>query len=105
MDQNNDNRKEPQMAISPEVAGGVYTNISLITHSRSEFIIDFARMLPGLRQPEVGSRVIMTPENCKRLLFALQDNIYKFEQKFGPIQVESVNQQTISPFGTGRGEA
>ena len=105
MNDNDNIKKEPQMAITPEVAHGIYTNISLITHSNSEFIIDFARMLPGLMRPEVASRIIMTPENCKRLLLALQENIGMYEQKFGPIRIEMPMKQTIAPFGGEKGEA
>ncbi|MBP1538811.1 MAG: DUF3467 domain-containing protein [Prevotella sp.] len=105
MNDNDNIKKEPQMAITPEVAHGVYSNISLITHSNTEFIIDFARMLPGLIRPEVASRIILTPENCKRLLFALQDNINIYESHFGPIRVDMPVKQTISPFGNDKGEA
>lgn len=71
--------------ISEEVAGGVYSNLAIITHSDQEFIIDFAGMLPGLKKGVVRSRVIMTPQNAKRLLNALTDNVAKFEEQNGTI--------------------
>jgi hypothetical protein len=73
-------KKQISLDLKPEIAKGSYSNLAIITHSRSEFIIDFATMLPGLPKPEIGSRLIMTPEHAKRLLMALQDNIIKYEK-------------------------
>ncbi len=81
------NEKEVSIELKPEVAKGTYSNLAIITHSRSEFIIDFASMLPGLPKPEVQSRVIMTPEHAKRLLLALQDNMEKYESQNGPVSI------------------
>ena len=61
--------------LSEEIAQGNYSNLAIIAHSTSEFIIDFAAMLPGLKKAKVKSRVILTPEHAKRLLFSLQENI------------------------------
>ena len=94
-----------QVNLKPEIASGEYSNLALITHSRSEFVIDLARHLPGMPQPEVCSRVIMAPEHAKRLLGALQENIYKYEQQFGKIDLAGAQQRTIAPFGGGHGEA
>ena len=82
---NNDNKKQINLDLRPEIAKGTYSNLAIISHSRSEFIIDFATMLPGLPKPEVQSRIVMTPEHCKRLLNALVDNIGRYEAQFGPI--------------------
>ena len=73
---NNDNKKQLNFELKPEIAQGTYSNLAIISHSRSEFIIDFAAMLPGLPKPEVRSRIVMTPEHCKRLLGALTDNTH-----------------------------
>lgn len=81
------NEKEVSIELKQEVAKGSYSNLAIITHSRSEFIIDFASMLPGLPKPEVHNRIIMTPEHAKRLFLALQDNINKYESQNGPIQL------------------
>ena len=94
-----------QVNLKPEIASGEYSNLALITHSHSEFIIDLARHLPGMPQPEVCSRVIMAPEHAKRLLGALQENIYKYEQQFGKIELGGTQHRTIAPFGGGHGEA
>lgn len=73
--------------LSSEVAGGVYANLAIISHSNSEFIVDFAKILPGMPKPRVESRIILAPEHAKRLLMALQDNIDKYEQSFGEIDL------------------
>jgi len=90
---NNDNKKQLNFELKPEVAQGTYSNLAIISHSRSEFIIDFAAMLPGLPKPEVRSRIVMTPEHCKRLLGALTDNISRYEAQFGPISLDAPDQK------------
>ena len=62
-----------QIELKPEIGVGVYANLALITHSSSDFILDFTCMLPGMQQPQVRSRVVMAPEHAKRLLMALND--------------------------------
>ena len=84
---NNNAQKQIQLELKPEIARGTYSNLAIITHSHSEFIIDFATMLPGLPKPEVSNRIIMTPEHTKRLLNALMDNITKYESQFGFIDL------------------
>jgi hypothetical protein len=68
-----------------EIAEGTYSNLAVISHSQSEFIVDFVRMVPNVPKAKVKSRIIMTPENAKRLLGALAENIKKFESQNGPI--------------------
>ena len=86
--------------MTDEVAQGTYSNMAVIAHSSSEFIFDFVRLVPGVRKGSVKSRVIMSPEHAKRLLFALQDNIAKYENMFGEIRMP---QNTLFP--TIQGEA
>ena len=93
MDNNDNNKPQLNLDLKPEVAQGTYSNLAIISHSRSEFIIDFAAMLPGLPKPEVRSRILMTPEHCKRLLNALVDNIGRYESQFGPINLGSPEQK------------
>ena len=81
--ENNENKLD--IEIPHDVAKGTYSNLAIITHSHSEFILDFATMLPGLQKAGVSNRIIMTPEHAKRLLMALQDNIQKYEAQFGQI--------------------
>lgn len=85
-----------EIDLNHEVAQGTYANLAIIAHSTSEFIIDFVRLMPGVPKPEVKSRIIMTPENTKRLMLALQDNIRKFEQDNGVIRLSGED-------GAGRG--
>lgn len=83
----NDNKQQISLEVKQEVAKGSYSNLAIITHSHSEFIIDFASMLPGMPKPDISNRIIMTPEHAKRLLSALMDNITKYESHFGPIDM------------------
>ena len=102
---NNQNQNQFQMGINPEVAEGTYSNLALITHSSSDFILDFACALPGMPQPQIKSRVIMAPEHAKRLLQALQSNIYNYEQTFGAIKMPVAPEEPIAPFKIPKGEA
>ena len=72
--------------LSEDTAHGVYANLAVITHSHTEFILDFVALMPGVPKGNVRSRIIMTPQNAKRLLMALGDNIQKFEEKNGKIK-------------------
>jgi ribonuclease BN (tRNA processing enzyme) len=69
-----------------EVAEGVYSNLAIISHSHSEFVIDFIRLLPNVPKAKVKSRVVITPEHAKRFLKALADNVEKFEAQHGAIK-------------------
>lgn len=92
-----DNEKHQiNIEISEKEAEGVYSNFFLIAHSPHEFIIDFARMLPGLPKAKVFARVILTPAHAKLLLSALEDNIKKYESQFGEIKQ---HKQEKKPFG------
>ncbi len=88
---NNENKNPNQIDIElpEEVAQGVYSNLAIISHSSSEFVIDFVRIMPGIPKAKVQSRIILTPEHAKRLLMALQDNIAKYEAMFGQIKMPS----------------
>lgn len=79
--ENNRPKNEIQIELSEEMAQGTYSNLAIIAHSSSEFIIDFVRIVPGIPKAKVKSRVILTPDNAKRLLHALEDNINKFEEQ------------------------
>ena len=78
--------KKIDIEIKPEVAQGRYANLAIITHSSSEFILDFAQNMPGMPKMQVSSRIIMTPDHAKRLLGALNENIRKYESQFGEIR-------------------
>lgn len=67
-------KQEIKLEIRPEIARGTYSNLAIISHSHSEFVIDFATILPGLDKPDISNRILMTPEHAKRLLNALNTN-------------------------------
>lgn len=105
MDNNNKKPNQLQIDLPQEVSQGEYANLAIITHSSSDFVLDFARVLPGVPKAVVRSRVILAPEHAKRLLLALQDNVVKFEKTFGQIQIPRQDGGTIAPFNIGKGEA
>ena len=80
-----------QIELTEDVAQGKYANLAIITHSSSEFVLDFARVVPGVSKAKVNSRMILSPEHACRLLRALQENIAKYERTFGPISVPGEN--------------
>ena len=69
------NNGQLQIELKEEVAQGTYANLAIITHSSSEFILDFIRVMPGMPKAGVQSRIVVAPEHAKRLLRALEDNI------------------------------
>ena len=99
--------KENQINIelSEEIAEGIYSNLAIITHSNTEFVLDFVRVMPGVPKAKVKSRIVLTPEHAKSLLASLQDNISKFEQKAGPIKKAEQAQSFPLNFGGPAGEA
>ncbi len=94
-----------QIELSPEVAEGVYANLAIITHSSAEVLMDFIRVLPGSPKARVKTRVVMAPEHAKRLLYALQDNIVKYEKSFGTIRIPEAAPRTATPFDVQKGDA
>ncbi|MDD2636121.1 MAG: DUF3467 domain-containing protein [Bacteroidales bacterium] len=98
-----DKNKQNQINIelNEETAQGVYANLAVITHSSSEFVLDFVRVMPGIPKAKVKSRIILTPEHAKRLMNALQDNISKYESVNGPIKVNSNKQGNPIPMNFG----
>jgi len=84
--ENKNPNQEVNIELPEDVAEGVYSNLAIITHSHSEFVIDFVRMMPGVPKAKVKSRVILTPQHAKRLMRALIDNVKKFESMHGEIK-------------------
>lgn len=76
--------------LTEEIADGIYSNLAIISHSQSEFILDFVRILPGVNKAKVKSRIVLTPQHAKRLYKALADNIEKFETAHGEIEDNDV---------------
>lgn len=72
--------------LSEEIAEGIYSNLAIITHSQSEFVVDFIKLMPGVPKAKVKSRIVLTPQHAKRLAKALSDNIQRFENAHGKIK-------------------
>ena len=89
-DQQNPNNsvKEGQLSIelSEEIAEGTYSNLAIINHSPSEFVVDFINVMPGIPKAKVKSRVVLTPQHAKRFLMALNENVKKYESQHGEIK-------------------
>lgn len=107
MENNNENQQQGQFSLElpQDVAQGKYANFAIITHSSSDFVLDFARMVPGVPKATVNSRVILAPEHAKRLLMALQENVARYEREFGKITIPNQAPRTIAPFNINKGEA
>jgi len=82
--ENNENKLN--IELTEEIADGIYSNLAIISHSQSEFVLDFIKVMPGMPKAKVKSRILMTPEHAKRLIHALQDNVDKFEAIHGKIK-------------------
>ena len=87
--ENNDQNNQIQIELPDDIAQGIYSNLAIIAHSSSEFVIDFVRILPGMPKAKVQSRIVITPEHAKRMLYALNENINRFESQNGSIQVDN----------------
>lgn len=81
------NENQLQIELKEDVAEGIYSNLAIIAHSSSEFVMDFVRMMPGIAKAQVKSRIVMTPEHAKRLALALHDNLMRYEAQFGEIKL------------------
>jgi hypothetical protein len=87
MNEENNNQNQLNIELSEDIAEGTYSNLAIITHSSSEFVLDFIRVMPGVPKAKVKSRIVLTPQHAKRLMMALKDNINKFEQVNGVIEL------------------
>ena len=86
-----DDKKQPKQGqinieLDAEVAEGTYSNLAIINHSVSEFVVDFVNIMPGVPKNKVKSRIILTPQHAKRLVKALSENVKRFEKAHGPIK-------------------
>lgn len=107
MDESKKGKGQNQLNIelSEEIAEGIYSNLAIISHSPSEFVMDFVRIVPNVPKAKVKSRIIMTPQHAKRLLNALGENIKRYESQFGVI--EEPEQPPLPPmsFNTPKAQA
>lgn len=102
---NNQQPGQINIELSEDVAQGTYSNLSIIAHSSNEFVLDFIAVMPNVQKAKVKSRIIMNAENAKRLLMALQENISKFESKYGPISLHEKKMQIPFSLDGFKGEA
>lgn len=86
MDNNQNKEGQLNIELDQDVAEGTYSNLAIINHSISEFIVDFINIMPGVPKAKVKSRIILTPQHAKRLSKALADNVRKFEKQNGEIK-------------------
>ena len=85
-----------KIEIDDNIGQGEYVNFAVVTHSIAEFILDFIRVLPGIPKSKVKSRIVISPIHAKTFMLALQDNIKKFENKYGEIKIGK--NKTLSQF-------
>lgn len=95
-------KAQPQVRVNielPQDLEAIYSNFALITHSPSEIVIDFAKLLPNVPKAKVYARILMTPMNAKLLHRALGENLRKFEDKFGEIKTPEHEFEEEKPIG------
>ena len=98
MSEDNKNKQKLKIEIDEAIGQGEYINFVVVTHSAAEFIMDFIRVLPGLTKSKVKSRIVISPMHAKTFLYALKDNIEKYEKKFGEIKVIKSKGQQVPNF-------
>ncbi|WP_347924671.1 DUF3467 domain-containing protein [Pontimicrobium sp. SW4] len=88
MAENKNKPKQGQINIEldEKIAEGIYSNLAIINHSVSEFVLDFVSIMPGIPKSKVKSRIILTPQHAKRLVKALNENVKRFENAHGEIK-------------------
>ncbi|MDR0824737.1 MAG: DUF3467 domain-containing protein [Prevotella sp.] len=102
---NNEQNNQIQIELPEDIAQGTYSNLVIIAHSSSEFVLDFVRILPGMPKAKVQSRIVLTPEHAKRLLYALNENINRYESQNGSIRVDDNPVGFLPPVNGSMGEA
>jgi hypothetical protein len=101
MEDNKPKGNQINIELNEEVAQGTYANLAVISHSTSEFIVDFIRIVPGVPKAPVKSRIILTPEHAKRLMMALQENLDKYESLNGKIELKGGTKPPKMPMNFG----
>lgn len=86
-DQKKAQNQRIEIELKEDEAVGSYSNLAMISHSPSEFVIDFVSVLPGMKKGKVIKRILMTPDHAKRLAAAIQDNVRRYEEEFGPVKL------------------
>jgi len=78
-------KQEIKVNFPEKLQGGVYANNMIVTHTREEFVMDYLMVVPPAGA--VTARIIVSPGHMKRIVAALNENIQKYEQKFGTIVI------------------
>ena len=86
MSQDKANEKQINLELDEDIAEGTYSNLAIINHSPTEFVVDFVSIMPGRPKAKVKSRIVLTPQHAKRLMNALSENIRRFENAHGQIK-------------------
>ena len=92
-DSNKNKKGQINIELDEKVAQGIYSNLAIINHSQSEFVVDFITIMPGVPKSKVKSRIVLTPQHEKRFLKALNDNVKRFENAHG--EIKDFEQPTI----------
>lgn len=103
--ENQDPANQINIELSEEMAEGIYSNLAMIAHSNTEFVIDFIQLMPGVPKAKVKSRIVMTPEHAVRFLQALKDNVDRYQDSFGDIKDMSDMPKIPFNFGGTMGQA
>jgi len=103
--ENQEQGNQINIELSEDMAEGIYSNLAMIAHSNSEFVIDFIRLMPGVPKAKVKSRIVMTPEHAVRFLQALKDNLDRYQETFGDIKDMSDMPKIPFNFGGTMGQA
>jgi hypothetical protein len=90
------NQDQIDIELDEHTAEGTYSNLAIINHSSSEFVLDFVSIMPGVPKAKVKSRIVLTPQHAKRLIQALQDNVHRFEKSFGEIKESETLQMPLN---------
>ncbi|GAA4037204.1 DUF3467 domain-containing protein [Flavobacterium cheonhonense] len=86
MSDNNPQQGQINIELDEKTAEGIYSNLAIINHSASEFVVDFVTLMPGVPKAKVKSRIVLTPQHAKRFLKALGENIHRYELANGEIK-------------------
>lgn len=94
-------KRQIDIELEESVSQGVYSNLVIISHSPTEFVLDFASVLPGVPKAKIRNRLILAPEHAKRLLLSLQENVGRYEQNIGTINITQGGPQIKGGFNMG----
>jgi hypothetical protein len=84
-----DEQKQRQIKVNipKEISDGIYSNVLFVNFNNAEFVLDFARIMPAVSEAKIHARIVLTPQHCKRFMRLLEDNVGKYEEKYGEIPI------------------